>query len=78
MTTLIYIFLEKKIVTYTKNNIRAPSLQQVLRWARQLGVNNQDARAISDRAPYRHTMGQSQENTIQAGGGRLKICFLKK
>jgi len=53
------MFLEKKIVAYTKNNIRAPSLQQVLQWAKQLGVAGQEARAISDRAPYRHTMGQS-------------------
>lgn len=42
-------------------------------------MNNQDARAISDRAPYRHTMGQSQENTIQAGGGgEVKNLFPQK
>lgn len=57
-TELIHVFLEKKILAYVKNNIRAPSLQQILQWAKPLGVTIRDAKVISDRAPFRHTMGQ--------------------
>lgn len=54
----VFLLLEKKILIYLKQNIRAPSLHQVLKWAKPLGVTNSDARIISDRAPFRHSMGQ--------------------
>jgi len=52
------IFIEKRIVTYCKENIRAPSLNQVLQWAKKLGVDPAEARNVSDRAPYRHALGK--------------------
>ncbi len=50
--------IEKRIVTYSKENLRAPSLRQILRWSKPLGINPAEARAASDRAPYRHALGK--------------------
>ena len=52
--------LEKKVLKYTKENIRSPTLHQILQWAKPLGVHPTEAKAVSDRAPYRHRLGESQ------------------
>jgi len=52
-----YFFTEKKIATYCQDNIRTPSLRQILQWSKKLGVTSSDAKAVADRAMYRHTLG---------------------
>lgn len=54
-----FFCIEKRIVNYCKENIRAPSLHQVVQWGKKLGINPADVRAVSDRVPYRHALGKS-------------------
>jgi len=44
-------------MTFCKVNIRAPTITQLLQWAKNLGVSKKEALLLSDQLPYRHALG---------------------
>lgn len=68
-----YFFTEKKIATYCQDNIRTPSLRQILQWSKKLGVTSSDAKAVADRAMYRHTLGTFTPPSYSSSKFKKKI-----
>ena len=60
MFPLFFIFhqIEKRIGTYVRDRLRAPPLNDILKWAVKLGVPKSEAILISDRIPLRHQLGE--------------------